>query len=361
MLPDLTHLPRARELHATWPIIDAHADLLWRARTNVRHDFVKGASCHHLAHKDARKAGVRVIGAALYTEGEEHGPESTVQTDRMIDIAEDWAKRHPDRLTIICSQQDLFDITSAPTLSAQPATIGLILWIEGGSPLRGDIETSKRLIARGVRGLILTHNHDNEIGGACFGEGLKGVDASAIQHSGSTPTGRPLTDFGRDLIQLCEARGVAIDLSHASPRLFWDVVAIASKPLCVSHGGNFVVAPSPRNLDDEQLRAIAESGGVFGLDFYPGHIAAPGPDGRRRATVEDVAITVERLIDLIGEDHVAFGSDFDGYDSDCIGLETVAELPNLTATLLARGHSEARLRKLWFENWQRYLGETLPV
>jgi microsomal dipeptidase-like Zn-dependent dipeptidase len=181
--------------------------------------------------------------------------------------------------------------------------------------------------------LGLVHFFDNAVGGSVHGEGKGG-----------------LTDFGRAVLQHAEQLGMLIDVAHASAALVDDVIALATRPLLSSHGGVRGTCDNHRSLSDAQARAIAASGGVIGIGFWP------------RATCgDDVAAIVRALryaVDLVGVEHVALGSDFDGsvqVPFDASGL------PLLTEALLQAGFSHADLEKLMGGNVVRILQSGLPA
>jgi len=213
------------------------------------------------------------------------------------------------------------------------AVVGGLLAIEGAQSLEGELRNLDALYAAGFRMLGLVHFFDNAVGGSVHGEGKGG-----------------LTDFGRAVVQRAEQLGMLIDVAHASAALVDDVIALATRPVLSSHGGVRGTCDNHRSLSDAQARAIAASGGVIGIGFWP------------RATCgDDVAAIVRALryaVDLVGVEHVALGSDFDGsvqVPFDASGL------PLLTEALLQAGFSHADLEKLMGGNVVRILQSGLPA
>jgi len=209
---------------------------------------------------------------------------------------------------------------------------GAVLAIEGAQSLEGEPDNLRVLYDAGFRMLGLVHFFDNAVGGSVHGE-----------HKGG------LTGFGRTLVQRAEQLGMLIDVAHASPALIDDVIALATRPVVSSHGGVQGTCDNHRSLSDAQARAIAASGGVIGIGFWP------------RATCgADVAAIVRALryaVDLVGVEHVALGSDFDGavqVPFDASGL------PLLTAALLQAGFSAAEIDMIMGGNVVRVLLDTLP-
>ncbi|HET7026936.1 MAG TPA: membrane dipeptidase [Candidatus Limnocylindrales bacterium] len=207
-----------------------------------------------------------------------------------------------------------------------------VLSIEGAHALDGDLANLRLLVEAGYRILGLTHLGDNEFAGSAHGLARHG-----------------LTPLGRDLVARLEASSILVDVAHASVRTIDDVLTVASRPVIASHTGVTATCPSPRNLSDAQLRGIAATGGVVGIGFWPtatcGHDAAA------------IARSIVHAISIVGPDHVALGSDFDGAPGipfDASGLAL------LTEALLADGLDEAAIRRVMGENVLTLLARTLP-
>tara|TARA_Y100000588_G_scaffold338917_1_gene381219 strand:- start:7462 stop:8193 length:732 start_codon:yes stop_codon:yes gene_type:complete len=211
--------------------------------------------------------------------------------------------------------------------------VGALLAIEGAHCLEGQIENIDELFNEGYRMVGLAHFFDNEVGGSAHGVDKKG-----------------LTEFGRMVVRQLEKRRMIIDLAHSSPRVYEEVLRMATRPIVVSHGGVKGTCDSVRNLDDNILRTIAERGGLIGIGYWDGAICDPTPSSWARA--------VEYSIAIMGEDHVALGSDFDG--AVAVGFDT-SELSLLTAELMALGMKEKTIRKIMGENVVRFLQENLPL
>ncbi|TPW32814.1 dipeptidase [Pararhizobium mangrovi] len=169
-------------------------------------------------------------------------------------------------------------------------------------------------------------------------------------------TGEGLTEKGRELVRACNARGIAVDLSHINERGFWDVAEISDAPLIASHSNAHVLCPHPRNLTDEQLAAVRDSGGIAGLNFGACFLRS---DGKMNADtpVSTMVDHIDHMIGVMGEAHVGLGSDFDGASipreiGDCAGL------PALQRAMRERGHSEETIRLVSGENWLRVLERT---
>jgi microsomal dipeptidase-like Zn-dependent dipeptidase len=178
----------------------------------------------------------------------------------------------------------------------------------------------------------LTHFFDNAFVGSAHG----------IEKGG-------LSEKGRELIARMEALGIAVDLAHVSPTAIDEVLALTSKPTLVSHSGVKATCDNPRNLSDEHIRAIAAGGGVVGIGYF--ELAVCGEDP------SDVVAAIRHVVELVGDDHVALGSDYDGATS--VSFDT-SQLPALTQQMLDDGLSETSIRKILGANAIRVLRLTLP-
>lgn len=210
--------------------------------------------------------------------------------------------------------------------------------LEGGAERAAPVEQLKSFARRGVRYLGLLHFSRNALGYPAMGLGKD-------PHRGLTPTGCAVVDACREL-------GVLVDLSHLNRRGFLDAAARRPGPLLVTHTGVAGVTPHWRNIDDEQLRLVAESGGVVGIIFAPRFLGQGGVAG--------VVAHLLHVIRVAGEDAVALGSDWDGFVDPPRGLRDPSELPNLTEALLRAGLPPAAIHKLLGENVLRVL-EAAPM
>jgi len=194
----------------------------------------------------------------------------------------------------------------------------------------------------GIRGITLTHNHDNEAACGCFAE----------------HRGRGLTPFGRELVSSMDARGMAIDLAHSNEDTFWDTLAITRKPVIDSHTGLRAFWDHPRNLSDEQVEAIARTGGVVCIDFLPDHLATR-PEPKARVKIDHLVRVIGCAVERAGIDHVGLGSDWDGFGETIEGLEDCSKLPRLTEALAGAGYGEEDIAKLLGGNLLRALATVM--
>lgn len=218
--------------------------------------------------------------------------------------------------------------------------IGVILAIEGGEAIDGDLALLRVYHRLGVRLMTLTHSRRNEIG-----------DGAAEED-----TGGGLSAFGRSVVREMNRLRMVIDVSHLAEAGFWHVLDESSAPVIASHSDSRALCRHPRNLTDEQALALARKGGVIGINFAPlflvdGAVDAFGqPPG-----LETVLDHFDHFIGLIGATHVCIGSDFDGLPSLPADLADATKYPRLTEGLLRRGHSEEEVRGILGENLLRVI------
>ena len=251
--------------------------------------------------------------------------------------------------------------------------VSVIVSLEGADPLEGDAEALREFHRRGVRLLTLAWD-DNPFCGSTYGDGV-GLSAK-----------------GEELVQFCEELGVMVDVSPASDAAFSDVCRVATRPFVASHSDCRALCSAARNLTDEMIRALAERGGVMGINLASGFLSQSFHDQERGSTSsfwkqvrsgqksfdeagEEAARAVRKLprppLDLVaahvrhaimvgGEDCVGLGGDLDGIDSTPLGIEGVGDYPKIAALLLQAGLSEAQVEKVCWRNFARVLGAEVP-
>lgn len=233
--------------------------------------------------------------------------------------------------------------------------IGLFLGLEGLKPVAGNPALIRTFYELGLRWAGLTWNDENEV--------AQGVGVA-------DPAG--LTPAGREVLREMNAVGMIIDLTHVSRKCFFEALELVSGPVIVSHSNANGVCRHPRNLDDDQIVAVARTGGTVGVNFFPRMVS------ERDATLEDVVRHVDYMVELVGIDHVAFGPDFIDYSVDKIGaglaassvdygttytypagLEDTTRMPALLEALMERGYSREDVEKLAWRNLVRVIEEVV--
>jgi membrane dipeptidase len=223
--------------------------------------------------------------------------------------------------------------------------VSAIVHLEGAEPIAPDLSNLETWYERGLRSIGLTWSRAN-----AFAEGVP------FRFPASPDTGPGLTAAGRRLVETCNELGILVDLSHLNARGFWDVVGLSDAPLVATHSNAHALCPSSRNLVDDQLDAIRDSGGVVGVNFAVSFLRADGADDPS-TPVAEIVRHVDYLAERMGIDHVAFGSDFDGAVVPA-ELGGIAGLPALVAELRSAGYDDDSVDRITYRNWLRVLDAT---
>lgn len=343
--------PQASALHRTLFVADLHADELLWAR-----DLLQRVDRGHvdLPRLQEGKVALQVFSAVTKTPRDMNYDKNTGETDNiaLLALAQRWPgeTRSSLRARATYQAEKLQDailraggaitlITSRDTLAAfaqrrggDPMQVGALLAIEGLHALDGRLENVDVLFAYGYRMMGLTHFFDNEVAGSAHG----------VTHAGLTP-------LGRQVVQRMEQLGIIVDLAHSSTQTVQDVLAMATRPVVVSHTGVAAVCPGPRNLTDDQLRAIAANGGLIGIGYWDGAVCAP--------TIENIVKAITHAVQVMGVQHVGLGSDFDGTTKTPWDTRGVIVI---TDALLKAGMSADDVSRVMGGNTVEFLLRTLP-
>lgn len=210
----------------------------------------------------------------------------------------------------------------------------LLTGIENGLAIEDDINNVQHFANRGITYITLCHNGDNQI-------------CDSARHSLNTHGG--VSPFGAQVIAEMNRLGLMVDLSHAGEKSFYDALQISRTPIVCSHSNSRALCDVPRNITDDQMRALAAAGGVCQITLYNGFLRTDG-----NATITDAIRHLEHAIDIMGIEHVGLGTDFDG-DGGIPGLANASELVNFTKALLRRRYSESDMSLIWGGNWLRVM------
>ena len=323
----------ARALLREHPAIDLHADTLMWARwlhydVHARHEppLYKAALGGHVDLPRMHEGGLGAQWFGLVSlpwMARTRGLARAV--NEQIDALDEAIARRPGSLRLVRTAGELVAAEKAGAVAA-------LLGIEGAHALEGDLEKLRAFAARGVRYLGLLHFSANEAGAPAYGRGRS--------DGGLTP-------WGFDLVHLCEELGVLVDLAHVNRRGFLDACEVATRPPLVSHTGVLGAFDHWRNVDDDQLRAVADRGGCVGVIFCPRFL---GGDG-----LEPVVRHLKHVLDVVGEDAPALGSDWDGFIVPTSPLSDPRGLPLLVDALLAADVSPRVVAKIMRGNALRLL------
>jgi microsomal dipeptidase-like Zn-dependent dipeptidase len=342
---------KAKALHKTLDMADLHADtLLWG-----RNILVRGTRGHvDIPRLIEGRFAVQVFSTVTKSPKGQNYNQNSSDTDQITTLAmlNAWPRATWNSLLeralyqganlarfadasggALVQLKSKADLQKVLDLRAKGGNVvGGLLATEGAHPLEGKIENVKRLYDAGFRMIGLQHFFDNELGGSLHG----------LSKAGLTP-------FGYQAVKAIEGQGMIIDVAHSSEQVVSDVLQIASKPIVVSHSGVHGVCPSPRNISDKLMVEIAAKGGLIGIGYWDGAVCDYTPDG--------VAKAIKYAVNLVGVDHVALGSDYDGTTSVKFDAsESVA----LIDALQRQGLSDDDIRKVAGGNTIRFLQERLP-
>lgn len=341
----------ARALHRTLIVADMHADeLLWGRDPLARADH---------GHVDLPRmtdgnVALQVFGVVTKTPKNQNYDHNTGETDNilLLALAQRWpvstwnslraraiyqASRLQD--AAVRSNGALVLVTDRASLSAflakratSPDIHAAMLGIEGLHALDGKLESVDTLFAHGFRMMGLTHFFDNEVAASAHG----------VTHAGLTP-------LGRQVIERMESLHILVDLAHSSPQTVSEVLAMAKRPIVVSHTGVAATCPGPRNLTDDQLKGIAANGGVVGIGYWDAAVCTLG--------AASIAKAIRHAVDVAGIDHVGLGSDFDGATSTPFATDGLVEI---TQALMDEKFTSAEIAKIMGGNVTRLLAASLP-
>lgn len=340
--------PAARTLHATLAIADLHSDALLWSR-----DLMERSEHGHVDIPRLQAGGFTLqvfsaVNQVPYGLNVEQNRADGFDQLTLLTAAQGWPARtwlsplqrvlyQADRLNRLAQRSGgrLRIATTAgeiPLPGERLEAVTGVLAVEGGQALEGELANLERIFEAGFRMMGLVHFFDNALGGSAHG----------VERGG-------LTEFGRQVVQRMAALGMVVDLAHASEPLLRDVVVTTARPVVVSHTGVRATCDNPRNLRDSQLRAVASTGGVIGIGFWPTAVCGEGPGA--------IAKAIRHAVDAVGIDHVGLGSDFDGAVSTPFDAAGVAAL---TEALLAVGFDESEIGAIMGENTLRLLRALLP-
>jgi membrane dipeptidase len=369
---------RAKEIHFRSILVDTHVDTTQRL---LSRDFDLGV--RHIGGSvdipAVRDGGVDAIFFAIWTPGTVIGPEAVHRASEQIEAIRRHLARHAGEMVLARTADDIRRAKAANQ-------IALLLGLEGGQMINGNLDVLREYASLGVRYVTLTHNFNTDW-----------ADSSTDQ-----PFHNGLNDFGKDAIREMNRLGVMVDVSHVSDKTFADVVAISAVPVIASHSSCRAICDAPRNMSDEMIRTLADTGGVIQINFHIGflsqefrnamkehlelqsHIEALAKErvGENQAdqwieggrivremvnagTLPRVEWTqiidhIDHAVEVAGIDHVGLGSDFDGADMP-YGMEDASCLPRITNALLQGGYSEADVEKILGGNTLRLMQDVEAV
>jgi len=348
-------------------ILDSHVDVpyrLWRQHLeDLEIDDISGSTDGDFDFIRARKGGLNVPFFSIYLPAstQEDGT-SHQMANELIDMVEDIVTLHPEKFILINSVADLGSIT-------KKNIVGIALGMENGAPIQSDLSRVKYYFDRGIRYITLTHSKTNHISDSSYDEN--------IQWHG-------LSEFGKNLIEEMNKVGIMVDISHVNDEAFYQAIEISQVPVIASHSSLRYFTPGfERNVDDAMLSKLAEKGGVIQINFGSSFISKRPRDylvkmnsflesrlGQNLeevseqdiretrsqfiknnpypyASLDEVLDHFDRVVQLVGIDHIGIGSDYDGVgDTLPVGLKDVSTYPTLIQGLLERGYTRKDIQKI---------------
>jgi membrane dipeptidase len=384
--PDMVISARARRIHDSAIVIDTHADTPQRF---LDEGFDIGstdpADTGHISLDKARRGNLGGEFFSIWVDPETNQGRFARHTFDLIDSVYEQAARHPDRMMMAFSPADIERAHREHKLAA-------LMGIEGGHSIENDMHLLRDYYRLGVRYMTLSWSNTNE-----WADSSGDIDDPKVQHHNG------LTDFGKEVVLEMNRLGMMVDISHVADKTFWDAIATTKAPIIASHSSARALVDAPRNMTDEMLRAVSKNGGVVQVNFYSGFDDANFRKAME-AQAKDQAAAIQKYMDQLkadgkpvnyvevdrierewmakiprppfkslidhidhiakvaGIDHVGLGSDFDGVSGATPqGIDSAADLPKITQSLLDRGYSAEDIRKILGGNLMRVFREVERV
>ncbi|SHN82069.1 dipeptidase [Desulfitobacterium chlororespirans] len=309
-------------------VIDGHCDSIL--------DFLEGKRSlttpqegGHWDIQRAKEGKVMLQFMAAFIESQYKPERGTLRGLELIHAVHRFIQINGESVVLVRQAEDLRRLA--------PSQVGCLLSIEGGEILGNSLFLLDIIYELGVRALGLTWNQRN-----------------AIADGAGELTQSALTQFGEKVIQRMNELGMLIDVSHLNEAGFWHVLKLSTQPILASHSCAYALCPHPRNLTDEQLKALAQNGGVVGVNFYPGFLTQ-----EPKASLQDVVRHIQYIAEVAGVDVIGLGSDFDGIESTPAGLEGADKYGDLAKALHLAGFNDQEIEKIMYKNFMRLLSTVL--
>lgn len=378
--------PRALALHNSAIVIDTHADTPQRfLDDNFDIGSTDPKDFGHISLDKARAGNLRAEFFSIWVEPETNQRHFAQHTLDLIDSVYEQAARHPDRMMLAFSVDDI-------ERAHQQKKLAALMGIEGGHSIENDIHLLRDFYRLGVRYMTLSWSNTNE-----WADSSGDIDDPKVQHHNG------LTDFGKQVVLEMNRLGMMVDISHVADKTFWDTIAVTKSPVIASHSSARALCNAPRNMTDAMLRAVAKNGGVVDVNFFAGfldqnywnavqtqkqeqeaatraYLEKLKVEGKQVTYADEDRITrewmakiprppftvlidhIDHIAKVAGVDHVGLGSDFDGVSGATpVGMDSAADLPKITQALLDRGYSAEDIRKILGGNVMRVFQEVERV
>jgi membrane dipeptidase len=378
---------RAHAVHDSAIVIDAHEDTPQRfLDENYDIGSTDPNDPEFISLDKARAGNLGAVFFSIFVSAKSEQGHYARRAFDLIDSVYEQADRHPDRMMMAFSAEDIERANQQHKLAA-------LMGVEGGHAIENDLGVLRDFYRLGVRYMTLTHTNTNGWADSCGDIN----DPNVAHHNG-------LTDFGRQVVQEMNRLGMMVDVSHVSDKTFWDAIAVSRAPIIASHSSARALVDNPRNLSDEMLRAIGKNGGAVNVAFpggfldkdfggalftqhqrmldaakeytskraVAGEVVTPEDTERfktewlrqnrvPRPPLKSLIDHIDHVAKIAGVDHVGLGSDFDGAGFFPADMDTAADLPKITQALLNRGYTVEDVRKILGGNMLRVMREVERV
>jgi membrane dipeptidase len=377
---------QARVIHDSAIVVDTHADTPQRfLDENFDIGSTDSKDIGHINLEKAREGNLAAEFFSIWVDPETNQGHFARHTLDLIDSVYEQAARHPDRIMMAFSVEDIERAHKQKKLAA-------LMGIEGGHSIENDIRLLRDFYRLGIRYMTLSWSNTNE-----WADSSGDIDDVKIQHHNG------LTDFGKQVVLEMNRLGMMVDISHVADKTFWDAIATTKAPVIASHSSARALCNAPRNMTDDMLRAVAQNGGVVDVNFFSGFLdqaywnAAEAQkkeqDAATRAYLEKLKAAgkqvtfadedwitrewmakiprppltvliehIDHIAKVAGVDHVGLGSDFDGVSGATpAGMDSAADLPKISQALLERGYSAEDIHKILGGNVMRVFREVERV
>ena len=360
----------SNKIHEKAIVVDTHGDILFnQIKSGI--DIGKLQSTGNFDLVRAKKGGLDVQVFSIWSD--ETG--GFAIANQQIDSLYSLIKRYPTKITLVRNVDELNKAVAANKMAA-------MIGVEGGHMIENSLDKLDDLAKRGMIYLTLTWNNSTPWS-----------SSAAEETSGKVkPEKAGLNDFGKKVIHKLNDLGVMVDLSHVGVKTFFDAINESKKPVLVSHSCVYKLNPVPRNLNDEQIKAVGKNGGLISLNFYAGFLDStysakqkiflakhseelkgltttygrsnaidtliakhPSEAEDTKPSIELIVDHIDYIVKMIGVDHVGLGADFDGAEAFPKGMNSVADYPKVTAALVKRGYNPTDINKILGGNFLRVL------
>lgn len=314
------------------PVLDGHQDFL-QASIRQQRDFLSESDQGHVDLVRAKRGGFGAAFASVFLNNEHAELNPVGYAIQQINLLLDLCDRSQGSMRLIRTVAELDRALAEDAFAA-------IMHFEGAEPVSPSLKELRVFYEAGLRSIGLVWSRRN-----AFGAG--------VQFEGDQPQAG-LTEAGFELVDACNLLGIVLDVSHLNPAGFWDLARQTNKPFIASHSNARAIGPHPRNLDDDQIRAIAEKDGTIGINLYTMLLSADAQE--HDVEIDQALAHFDYIIKLVGDRHVSIGTDLDGAPMPS-WLQDAAHLPVLLQAFDSAGWTDGRIERVCFGNFRRVLGQ----